>query len=61
MEALGPGNEDGVLVPNQGNTKPTTRRYPSEEMAAAVRMVRTLRAEQTHIDYGNIAGVLAKL
>ena len=27
------------------NGKPTTRRYSSEEKAAAVRMVRTLRAE----------------
>ena len=33
------------MVSNQGSGKPTTRRYSPEEKAAAVRMVRTLRAE----------------
>lgn len=33
------------MVSNQGSGKPTARRYSAEEKAAAVRMVRTLRAE----------------
>lgn len=33
------------MVSNQGSGKPTARRYSPEEKAAAVRMVRTLRAE----------------
>ena len=45
LEAPDLGNEDGVMVSKQGSGKPTTRRYSSEEKAAAVRMVRTLRAE----------------
>jgi len=45
LEAPDLGNEDGVMVSNQGSGKPTTRRYSPEEKAAAVRMVRTLRAE----------------
>lgn len=39
------GNEDGVMPKELANGKPTTRRYSVEEKAAAVRMVRTLRAE----------------
>jgi transposase-like protein len=33
------------MATSQGYGRPTARRYPSEEKAAAVRMVRTLRAE----------------
>lgn len=33
------------MVSNRGSGKPTARRYSPEEKAAAVRMVRTLRAE----------------
>lgn len=33
------------MVSNQGSGKPTARRYSPEEKAAAVQMVRTLRAE----------------
>jgi transposase len=45
MEAPDLGNEDGVLPKEQSSGKPTSRRYSPEEKAAAVRMVRTLRAE----------------
>jgi len=45
METPDLGNEDGVMPKELANGKPTTRRYSSEEKAAAVRMVRTLRAE----------------
>lgn len=37
------------------NGKPTTRRYSSEEKAAAVRMVRTLRAELGVTQYDPLA------
>ncbi len=40
--------------------KPTTRRYSREEKAAAVRMVRTLRAELGH-DHGVVKGVADQL
>src|SRR5690606_35032157 len=40
------GNEDGVMSETSRSRKTTTsRRYTDEEKAAAVRMVRTLRAE----------------
>ncbi len=39
------GNEDGAMPKEQVPGKPQTRRYSQEEKAAAVRMVRTLRAE----------------
>ena len=45
VEAPDLGNEDGVMPKEQSPGKPTTRRYSEEEKAAAVRMVRTLRAE----------------
>ena len=45
MEAPDLGNEDGVMAKEQSPGKPTTRRYSEREKAAAVRMVRTLRAE----------------
>lgn len=40
--------------------KPTTRRYSQEEKAAAVRMVRTLRAELGH-DHGVVKRVADQL
>ena len=40
--------------------KPTTRRYSVEEKAAAVRMVRTLRAELGH-DHGTVQRVASQL
>jgi transposase len=45
LEAPDLGNEDGVMPKEQSPGKPTTRRYSPEEKAAAVRMVRSLRAE----------------
>jgi transposase-like protein len=45
LEAPDLGNEDGVMPREQSPGKPTTRRYSAEEKAAAVRMVRALRAE----------------
>jgi len=45
LEAPDLGNEDGVMPKELASGKPTARRYSSEEKAAAVRMVRTLRAE----------------
>src|ERR1700757_2418526 len=44
-EAPDLGNEDGVMPKEQVPGKPTSRRYSPEEKAAAVRMVRALRAE----------------
>jgi transposase-like protein len=38
-------NEDGVMPREQNPGKPTTRRYPPEEKAQAVRLVRELRRE----------------
>src|SRR4249919_3682708 len=45
LEAPDLGNEDAGMPKEQTPGKPTTRRYSPEEKAAAVRMVRTLRAE----------------
>jgi transposase len=47
VEAPDLGNEDGVMPKEQvpGKPTPTSRRYSPEEKAAAVRMVRALRAE----------------
>ena len=44
----------------QSPGKPTTRRYTSEEKAAAVRMVRTLR-EELGTDHGTIQRVAGQL
>jgi transposase len=44
----------------QSPGKPTTRRYSPEEKAAAVRMVRTLRAE-LGIDHGTVYRVARQL
>jgi len=48
------------MVSNQGSGKPTTRRYSPEEKAAAVRMVRTLRAE-LGTDHGTVQRVATQL
>lgn len=45
VEAPELGNEDGATPQEQSAGKPTTRRYSEQEKAAAVRMVRTSRAE----------------
>jgi transposase-like protein len=54
------GNEDGVMATSQGHGKPTARRYSSEEKAAAVRMVRTLRVE-LRTEYGTAQRVSTQL
>jgi len=54
------GNEDGVMATNQGSGRSTARRYSSEEKAAAVRMVRTLRTE-LGTEYGTVQRVALQL
>jgi transposase len=54
------GNEDGVMPKEQSSGKPTSRRYSLEEKAAAVRMVRTLRAE-LGTDHGTVYRVARQL
>jgi transposase len=60
LEAPDLGNEDGVMPNEQSPGKPTTRRYRPEEKAAAVRMVRTLRAELGS-DHGTVHRVARQL
>lgn len=48
------------MVLNQGSGKPTARRYSPEEKAAAVRMVRTLRAE-LGTEHGTVHRVATQL
>ncbi|WP_460994096.1 IS3 family transposase [Sinomonas soli] len=48
------------MAASQGSGKPTARRYSPEEKAAAVRMVRTLRAE-LGTDHGTVQRVAAQL
>jgi transposase len=60
METPDLGNEDGVMPNEQSPGKPTTRRYSSEEKAAAVRMVRTLRAE-LGTEHGTVQRVASQL
>jgi transposase-like protein len=60
VEALDLGIEDGAMPREQSPGKPTTRRYSEEEKAAAVRMVRTLRAELGH-DHGTVKRVAEQL
>jgi transposase len=48
------------MVSKQGSGKPTTRRYSPEEKAAAVRMVRTLRAE-LGTEHGTVHRVATQL
>jgi transposase-like protein len=60
MEAPDLGNEDGAMPKEQSPGKPTTRRYSPEEKAAAVRMVRALRAE-LGTDHGTVQRVARQL
>ena len=60
VEAPDLGNEDGVMPKKQSPRKPTARRYSAEEKAAAVRMVRTLRAELSS-EHGTIQRVANQL
>ena len=48
------------MVSNEGSGTPTMRRYSPEEKAAAVRMVRTLRAE-LGTEHGTVHRVAAQL
>lgn len=48
------------MATNQGSGKPTARRYSPEEKAAAVRMVRTLRAE-LGTEHGTVQRVALQL
>ena len=60
LEAPYLGNEDGVMPKKRPTGKPTARRYRPEEKAAAVRMVRTLRAE-LGTDHGTVQRVARQL
>jgi transposase len=60
LEAPDLGNEDGVMPKEQSPGKPSTRRYSPEEKAAAVRMVRALRAE-LGTDHGTVQRVAEQL
>jgi transposase len=60
LEAPDLGNEDGVMPKDQSPGKPTSRRYSPEQKAAAVRMVRTLRAELGS-EYGTVGRVAHQL
>jgi transposase len=60
LEALDLGNEDGAMPKEQSPGKPTTRRYSPEEKAAAVRMVRALRAE-LGTEHGTVFRVATQL
>lgn len=48
------------MVSNQGSGKPTSHQYSPEEKAAAVRMVRTLRAE-LGTEHGTVQRVATQL
>uniref|UniRef100_A0A5Q5BFS3 Transposase IS3/IS911 n=5 Tax=Mycobacteriaceae TaxID=1762 RepID=A0A5Q5BFS3_MYCSS len=60
LEAPDLGNEDAGMPKEQSPGKPTTRRYSSEEKAAAVRMVRTLR-EELGTEQGTVTRVAHQL
>jgi transposase-like protein len=60
METPNLGIEDGLMATSQGYGKPTARRYSSQEKAAAVRMVRTLRAE-LGTEHGTVRRVATQL
>ena len=60
METPDLGNENRVMASSQGAGKPTARRYSPEEKAAAVRMVRTLRAE-LGTEHGTVHRVASQL
>ena len=60
METPDLGNENRVMASSQGTGRPTARRYSSEEKAAAVRMVWTLRAE-LGTEHGTVHRVASQL
>ena len=60
LEAPDLGNEDGVMASKRSSAAPSARRYSSEEKAAAVRMVRTLRAE-LGTEHGTVVRVARQL
>src|SRR3954463_706279 len=60
METSGLGGQGRQFMPQERTGKPTTRRYPEEEKAAAVRMVRSLRAE-TGMTHGAVRRVAQQL
>jgi transposase-like protein len=60
MEAPGLGDEDGVMPKEQSPGEPATRRYFEQEKAAAVRRVRTLRAE-LGTEHGRVKRVAEQL
>src|SRR5258708_28359079 len=60
LEAPDLGNEDAGMPKEQSPGKPTTRRYSPEEKAAAVRMVRALRAG-LGTDHGTVQRVARQL
>jgi transposase len=61
METSGLGNARTEFMPTERSVgKPTTRRYSVEEKAAAVRMVRSLRAE-TGMTHGAVRRVADQL
>lgn len=60
MEALLLWKEDGVMSKEQIRGRGTARRYSLEEKAAAVRMVRTLRAE-LGTEHGTVQRVATQL
>jgi hypothetical protein len=57
LEAPDLGDEDGVMPKEMVNGKPTKHRYSEEEKTAAVRMIRTLRAE-LGVTQGTVQGTL---
>jgi transposase-like protein len=60
LEARDLGNEDEPMPNEHVPGKPQTRRYSPEEKAAAVRMVRTLRAE-LGTEHGTVQRVASQL
>ena len=58
LESPSFGNEDGLMPKDTNPGKPATRRCTAEEKGAAVRMVRTLRAE-LGTDHGTVKRVAA--
>jgi transposase len=56
LETPGFGNQEEFMPTERSAGRPTTRRYSSEEKQAAVRMVRSLRAET-----GSTAGTVRRV
>ena len=63
LEAPDLGNEDAGMPKEQSPGKPTTRRYSPEEKAAAVRMVRMVRALRAELgtEQGTVQRVARQL